>query len=81
MEFLDIASLGISYRYVVKIDQKFKKKRTQGASWNRWVATNIHLDHKQETNIPTMPLPLRKFAHFRGNLGVEKNASLAKREC
>jgi hypothetical protein len=27
MEFLDIASLGTTYRYAVKIEQKFKKKR------------------------------------------------------
>jgi hypothetical protein len=27
MEFLDIASLGTTYRYVVKIEQKFKQKR------------------------------------------------------
>jgi hypothetical protein len=27
MEFLDIASLGRAYRYVVKIEQKLKKKR------------------------------------------------------
>jgi hypothetical protein len=26
MEFLDIASLGMTYRYVVKIKQKFKQK-------------------------------------------------------
>jgi hypothetical protein len=27
MDFLDIASLGTTYRYVVKIEQKFKQKR------------------------------------------------------
>jgi hypothetical protein len=27
MEFLDIASLGAAYRYVVKIEHKFKQKR------------------------------------------------------
>jgi hypothetical protein len=29
MYFLDIASLGMSYRYVVKIEQKFKQKRRE----------------------------------------------------
>jgi len=29
MEFLDISSLGLSYRYDVKIEQKFKKKNKQ----------------------------------------------------
>jgi hypothetical protein len=29
MEFLDIASLGTTYRYVVKIEQKFKQKRVR----------------------------------------------------
>jgi hypothetical protein len=29
MEFLDIASLGTAYRYVVKIEQKFKQKRQE----------------------------------------------------
>jgi hypothetical protein len=27
MDFLDITSLGTAYRYAVKIEQKFKKKR------------------------------------------------------
>jgi hypothetical protein len=27
MEFLDISSLGITYRYAVKIEQKFKQKK------------------------------------------------------
>jgi hypothetical protein len=29
MEFLDITSLGMAYRYVVKIKQKFKQKRRE----------------------------------------------------
>jgi hypothetical protein len=29
MEFLGIASLGMAYRYVVKIEQKFKQKRRE----------------------------------------------------
>jgi hypothetical protein len=29
MEFMDIASLGATYRYVVKIDLKFKQKRQE----------------------------------------------------
>jgi hypothetical protein len=29
MEFLEIASLGTTYRYVVKIEQKFKQKRRE----------------------------------------------------
>jgi hypothetical protein len=29
MEFLDITSLGTTYRYVVKIEQKFKQKRRE----------------------------------------------------
>jgi len=27
MEFIDISSLGMAYRYTVKIDQKFKQKK------------------------------------------------------
>jgi hypothetical protein len=34
MEFLDIASLGATYRYVVKIEKKFKKKRREFGSAN-----------------------------------------------
>jgi hypothetical protein len=34
MEFLDIASLGTDYRYIVKIEQKFKKKRREFGSTN-----------------------------------------------
>jgi hypothetical protein len=34
MEFLDIASLGTAYRYVVKIKQKFKQKRQEFGSAN-----------------------------------------------
>jgi hypothetical protein len=34
MEFLDIASLGAAYRYVVKIKQKFKQKRREFGSSN-----------------------------------------------
>jgi hypothetical protein len=34
MDFLDIASLGTTYRYVVKIEHKFKQKRREFASAN-----------------------------------------------
>jgi hypothetical protein len=34
MEFLDIASLGTTYRYAVKIEQKFKQKRREVGSAN-----------------------------------------------
>jgi hypothetical protein len=34
MDFLDIASLGVSYRYAVKIEQKFKQKRREFESAN-----------------------------------------------
>jgi hypothetical protein len=34
MEFLDNASLGVAYRYVVKIEQKFKQKRREFGSAN-----------------------------------------------
>jgi hypothetical protein len=34
MEFLDITSLGIDYRYVVKIEKKFKQKRREFGSAN-----------------------------------------------
>jgi hypothetical protein len=34
MEFLDIASLGTTYRYVVKIEHKFKQKRGEFESAN-----------------------------------------------
>jgi hypothetical protein len=34
MEFLDITSLGMAYRYVVKIEQKFKQKRREFGSTN-----------------------------------------------
>jgi hypothetical protein len=34
MEFLDITSLGMTYRYVVKIEQKFKQKRREFGSAN-----------------------------------------------
>jgi hypothetical protein len=34
MEFLDIASLGTTYKYVVKIEHKFKKKRREFGSTN-----------------------------------------------
>jgi hypothetical protein len=29
MEFLDISSLGVAYRYVIKIEQKLKQKMQQ----------------------------------------------------
>jgi hypothetical protein len=34
MDFLDITSLGTAYRYAVKIEQKFKKKRQEFGSAN-----------------------------------------------
>jgi hypothetical protein len=34
MEFLDITSLGIAYRYAVKIEKKFKQKRREFGSAN-----------------------------------------------
>jgi hypothetical protein len=34
MDFLDITSLGTTYRYVVKIEQKFKQKRREFGSAN-----------------------------------------------
>ena len=35
----------------------------------------------QVANILTKPLPLTKFAYFRGKLGVVENVSLVVREC
>jgi hypothetical protein len=32
MDFLDITSLGITYRYMVKIEKKFKKKQEFGSA-------------------------------------------------
>jgi hypothetical protein len=34
MDFMDITSLGVAYRYVVKIRKKFKKKRREYVSTN-----------------------------------------------
>jgi hypothetical protein len=34
MDFLDIASLSEAYRYVVKLEHKFKKKRQEFGSAN-----------------------------------------------
>jgi hypothetical protein len=34
MEFLDISSLGVTYRYAVKIEQKFKQKKWEFGSAN-----------------------------------------------
>jgi hypothetical protein len=34
MDFLDISSLGVAYRYVVKIEQKLKQKAWQFGSGN-----------------------------------------------
>jgi hypothetical protein len=34
MDFMDIASLGTAYRYVVKIEQKFKQKQQEFGSTN-----------------------------------------------
>jgi hypothetical protein len=34
MEFLDITSLGTTYRYVVKVEHKFKQKRWEFGSSN-----------------------------------------------
>jgi hypothetical protein len=34
MDFLDIASLGTTYRYAIKIEQKFKQKRQEFGSTN-----------------------------------------------
>jgi len=45
MEFLDISSLGAAYRYVVKIEQKFKKK-------NKWEFESANLPHKQAKGNP-----------------------------
>ena len=33
MEFLDISSLGVAYRYVVKIEQKFKQRNKQSSGY------------------------------------------------
>jgi hypothetical protein len=34
MEFLDISSLGTTYRYAIKIEQKFKQKKREFGSVN-----------------------------------------------
>jgi hypothetical protein len=34
MEFLDITSLGTTYRYIIKIEKKFKQKRKEFGSAN-----------------------------------------------
>jgi hypothetical protein len=35
MEFLDISSLGVAYRYAAKIEQKFKQKKRDFGSANQ----------------------------------------------
>jgi hypothetical protein len=35
MEFLDISSLGVAYRYVAKIEKKFKQKKRDFGSTNQ----------------------------------------------
>jgi hypothetical protein len=35
MEFLDISSLGMAYRYAAKIEQKFKQKKRDFGSANQ----------------------------------------------
>jgi hypothetical protein len=34
MEFMDITSLGMTYRYVVKVEKKFRQKRCEFGSAN-----------------------------------------------
>ena len=36
---------------------------------------------EQIADVMTKPLSLTQFRHFRGNIGVVENASLAEREC
>src|ERR1700733_6921803 len=62
MEFLDISSLGIAYRYAVKIEQKFKqKKRDFGSAnpkpkgQNQGGGTQDNPSKPQENNNTTKP--------------------------
>jgi hypothetical protein len=43
MEFLDISSLGASYRYVVKIEKKFKQK-------NKWDFISANPSQEKHTD-------------------------------
>jgi hypothetical protein len=53
MEFLDIASLGRTYRYVVKIEQKFKQKRREFGSANSAKVAPTHKERDRE-NMATL---------------------------
>jgi hypothetical protein len=51
MDFLDISSLGASYRYVVKIEQKFKHQ-------NKWEFGSTNLQQpKYDKDVPNKQSP------------------------
>lgn len=60
------------------IDLKYHYIRDM-VQWNVIKLKYIVTD-EQVADILTKPLPLTKFAHFRGKLGVAERASLSKRE-
>jgi hypothetical protein len=51
MDFLDISSLGSAYRYVVKIEKKFKHQNKQD-----FMSTNLQ-QQKYEKDVPNKQLP------------------------
>jgi len=62
MEFLNISSLGTAYRYIVKIEQKFKQKKRDFGSTNpkpkgqsQGGVTQDNLSKSQEKNNTTKP--------------------------
>jgi hypothetical protein len=57
MDFLDISSLGVAYRYVVKIEQKFKHQ-------NKWDFRFANLQQpKYDKDIPNKKSPKTSPSH------------------
>jgi hypothetical protein len=50
MEFLDISSLGVAYRYAAKIEQKFKQKKRDFGSANQKQGKGIPKPQHKETS-------------------------------
>jgi hypothetical protein len=78
MDFLDISSLGATYRYGIKIEQKFKHQ-------NKWDFGSANLQQpKYEKNIPNKQSPENRFkthekkSHGKTKKDTEKSCNFHK---
>jgi hypothetical protein len=74
MDFLDISSLGVSYRYVVKIEQKFKHQ-------NKWELGSANMQQPKYDKDGSNKQPLENQSKPREKKGHGKSKKHSEKWC